>query len=119
MAMPAEMDPPGLLMYRLMSLVGSCPSRNSSSATMTLAEADEAAAKLTAALRKRGIEAYCFRDHYASIVTIGSFNDISIVNPQTGQTEAIPEIQRMYREYGATQDPTKGNGPESVRLKGE
>lgn len=85
--------------------------------TMTLAEADEAATKLTAALRKRGIEAYCFRDHYASIVTVGSFNDISIVNPQTGQTEAIPEIQRMYKEYGATQDPSKGNGPESVRLK--
>ena len=85
--------------------------------TMTLAEADEAAAKLTAALRRRGIAASCFRDHYASIVTVGSFNDISIVNPQTGQTEAIPEIQRMYKEYGATQDPTKGNGPESVRLK--
>lgn len=84
---------------------------------MTLSEADEAAVKLTAALRKRGIEAYCFRDHYASIVTVGSFNTIAIVNPQTGQTEAIPEIQRMYKEYGATQDPSKGNGPESVRLR--
>ena len=38
MAMPALMDPPGLLIYRLMSLSGSCPSRYSSCATTKLAE---------------------------------------------------------------------------------
>ena len=85
--------------------------------TMTLAEADQAAEKLTLELRKRGIEAYCFRDHYASIVTVGSFNEISFVNPQTGRQEAIPAIQRIYKEYGATQDPSKGIGPESIQLK--
>ena len=38
MAIPAEMEPPGLLIYRLISLSGSCPSRYSSCATTRLAE---------------------------------------------------------------------------------
>ena len=38
MAIPALMEPPGLLIYRLMSLSGSCPSRYSSCATTRLAE---------------------------------------------------------------------------------
>ena len=46
MAMPALMEPPGLLIYRLMSLSGSCPSRYSSWATTRLAEVS-----LTSSLR--------------------------------------------------------------------
>lgn len=84
--------------------------------SLTLAEADQRAEKLTQFLRNKGIEAYCFRDHYASIVTIGSFDEISYVNPQTGKQEAIPEIQKIFQEYGAFQDPSKV-GRESVRLK--
>ena len=39
MAMPALMEPPGLLIYRLMSFSLSCPSRYSSWATTRLAVA--------------------------------------------------------------------------------
>ena len=46
MAMPALIEPPGLLIYRLMSLSGSCPSRYSSCATTRLAEVS-----LTSSLR--------------------------------------------------------------------
>ena len=46
MAMPALIEPPGLLIYRLMSLSGSCPSRYSSWATTRLAEVS-----LTSSLR--------------------------------------------------------------------
>lgn len=84
--------------------------------SLTLADADQRAEKLTQYLRNKGIEAYCFRDHYASIVTVGSFDNISYVNPQTGKQEAIPEIQKIYNEYGAFQDPTKV-GRDAVRLK--
>ncbi|MDO4549992.1 MAG: hypothetical protein Q4C96_01930 [Planctomycetia bacterium] len=72
----------------------------------TLAEADENALKLCNALRKKGYEAYVFRDHYASIVTIGSFNKVG--DWENGEFVVDPEIQKIFEVFSATANPNPG-----------
>lgn len=65
-----------------------------------LAKAAEKADKLTKALRVKGYEAYQFHDHYASIVTVGSFD--SVGTPRSdGKTEINPEIHKIMNTFGA------------------
>lgn len=60
----------------------------------------EDANKMTAALRKKGIEAYQFHDRTKSIVTIGSFETLGRALPD-GSFEYSPEIRRVMNDYRA------------------
>ena len=59
-----------------------------------------AAARLTAALRAKGYEAYEFHDYTASIVTIGGFNELGYELPN-GMTELRPEILDIMNRFRA------------------
>lgn len=72
----------------------------------TLAEADERAVKLCEALRAKGYDAYVFRDHYASIVTVGSFDQVG--SQQNGQFVVRPEIMDIFQKFSASCDPSRG-----------
>ncbi|MDO4570760.1 MAG: hypothetical protein Q4D38_10275 [Planctomycetia bacterium] len=72
----------------------------------TLGQADKRAVLLCEALRSKGYEAYVFRDHYSSIVTIGSFNEIG--SHQNGQFVLFPEVMQILKNFSATCDPSKG-----------
>jgi hypothetical protein len=65
-----------------------------------LADAAEQAHRLTLALRKKGYEAYEFHDRSASIVTIGSFNEVGTPRAD-GKTEIHPKIHTIMRTFGA------------------
>jgi hypothetical protein len=65
-----------------------------------LAKAAEKADKLTKALRVKGYEAYQFHDHYASIVTVGSFDSVGTPRAD-GKTEINPEIHKIMNTFGA------------------
>ena len=60
-----------------------------------------AAARLTAALRAKGYEAYEFHDRQSSIVTIGGFNEIGYELPN-GMTELRPDIVDIMNRFRAT-----------------
>ena len=57
-----------------------------------------AAHKLCQSLRKRGFEAYEFHDRYASIVTVGSFNDIGYKLPN-GLIETPKPILDLMSQF--------------------
>jgi hypothetical protein len=81
-----------------------------------IAKIDEAAIKarkLTAALRKQGVEAYEFHDRTESIVCVGSFNTVGQPR-QDGKIEINPAIYRVMQEFG----PIKANvGPNVAGLQ--
>tara|TARA_R110002049_G_scaffold72490_6_gene187421 strand:- start:118124 stop:119257 length:1134 start_codon:yes stop_codon:yes gene_type:complete len=58
------------------------------------------AAKMTAELRKQGVEAYQFHDRYRSIVTVGSFEQLGRELPD-GQFEYASDIRATVSEYSA------------------
>ena len=58
------------------------------------------AAKMTATLRKQGVEAYQFHDRYRSIVTVGSFEELGRELPD-GKFEYAADIRATVREYSA------------------
>jgi len=67
-----------------------------------LAKAGENAHKLTVALRKLGYEAYEFHDRGASIVTVGSFDDLG--SPRAdGRIELQPKIAKIIQVFGSDQ----------------
>ncbi len=66
-----------------------------------LAQAAENAARLTFALRKRGIEAYQFHDRHESIVTVGSFDSVGTPR-KDGKTEINPAVHKIMQQFGAT-----------------
>jgi len=59
-----------------------------------------AAEKMTAELRKQGVEAYQYHDRYRSLVTIGSFDYLGRELPD-GQFEYAPEIRAVMKKYSA------------------
>ncbi len=71
----------------------------------TLSDADEKAVILCDALRAKGYEAYVFRDRYASIVTVGSFNHIG--NEVNGTFNFNPEVLKIIKLFSAGSDPTQ------------
>ncbi len=67
----------------------------------------KAAARLAAALRAKGYEAYEFHDRYASIVTIGGFDEVGYELPN-GMTELRPEIVEIINRFRAKPaDPSR------------
>ena len=66
-----------------------------------LAQAGVQAETLTAALRKKGYEAYILHDRNMSIVTVGSFENVG--TPQeNGTTELHPQIAAIMKTFTAT-----------------
>lgn len=57
-----------------------------------------AAAELCRILRERGVEAYEFHDRFASIVTVGSFDQPGRRLPD-GTMVPDPEIQRLIQQF--------------------
>jgi len=74
----------------------------------TLEEAAENAHLLTESLRKQGYEAYEFHDRQQSIVTIGSYDLLSMPGPN-GQAVPNPQIQHVVRTFGVSVGATPGN----------
>ena len=72
----------------------------------TLEEADRKAIVLCEELRQKGYDAYVFRDHYASIVTVGSFDNIG--NRKGNDFVLTPQVMNLLKTFSATCDPTKG-----------
>lgn len=68
-----------------------------------LIEAAENAHLLTEELRSHGWEAYEFHDRTESVVTIGSFDQISQKLPD-GRTLVAPEVERIVKTFGAAYD---------------
>ena len=62
--------------------------------------------RMTAALRKQGVEAYQFHDRSRSIVTVGSFDVLGRELPG-GQFEYSPQIRRTMKEYAALKRPPR------------
>jgi len=66
-----------------------------------------AAARLAKALRDKGYEAYEFHDYHASMVTVGSFDEIGNELPN-GLTELRPEIANLMNQFKAKPaDPSR------------
>jgi hypothetical protein len=74
----------------------------------TLEEAAENAHILTEALRKQGYEAYEFHEREQSIVTVGSYDLLSVPGPG-GQAIPNPQIQQLIQTFGVTVGSTPGN----------
>ncbi len=81
-----------------------------------LAQAAEKADKLTHALRLKGYDAYQFHDHYASIVTVGSFNSVGTPRPD-GQIEINPEVHKIMKTFGAQSTVLPGQSMPVTPLK--
>ncbi len=91
------------------SSFGPSPGFLSRGASHKLEEAADQAHRLTAALRKRGIEAYEFHDRCESIVTVGSFNSVGTQLPD-GRLDLLPEIYEIMQRYGAERSPLPQHG---------
>lgn len=80
----------------------------------TLSDADEKAVMLCDGLRAKGYDAYVFRDRYASIVTVGSFD--SVGSEQNGVFVFRPEIFKLIQTFSASTDPRQ-TGIASIKRK--
>ncbi len=72
----------------------------------TLEDADKKAVRMCELMRAQGVEAYVFRDHYASIVTVGSFDRIGEM--RDGELVLDPAIMKIFKKYSAKCDPRGG-----------
>jgi len=85
-----------------------------------LMEAAENAHLLTKELRAHGYEAYEFHDRMESIVTIGSFADVTQRLPD-GRVVVIPAVQKIVQTFDAgfdtPADPLSGIGNDSTNQR--
>jgi hypothetical protein len=81
-----------------------------------LAEAADKAHRMTTALRRKGYEAYEFHDRAASIVTIGSFNQVGTPR-QDGRIELDPKIHSIMKTFGAEQVTLPGQNSATMKPK--
>lgn len=78
-----------------------------------LEEAAIQANKLTALLRKKGIEAYEFHDIHESYVTVGEFAWVG--RPRAdGKQEMNPEVLKVIKAYGPVHQPVVGNSGQAL-----
>lgn len=71
---------------------------------------EDAAAKaheMTMALRAKGFEAWEFHDRYASIVTVGSFDQVGTPR-QDGQIEINPKLHELMEKFSAPKQTVAG-----------
>jgi hypothetical protein len=76
--------------------------------TSKIDEAALKAAKMTAALRKEGVEAYVFHDRFESLVAVGGFDDLGTKN-STGRTELHADVAAIIKRYEAQRQPLPGS----------
>jgi hypothetical protein len=81
-----------------------------------LEKGEAAAVKLCKTLRERGVEAYEFHDRYASIVTVGGFDQPSR-RMADGTIVIDPQVQQIIQQYqgqitGTSYNPVIINGIE-------
>ena len=69
---------------------------------------EQATITLCKALREMGVEAYEFHDRYASIVTVGSFDQHSRKMPD-GTVVPDPQIQQIIKQYQGKVDVASGS----------
>jgi len=81
-----------------------------------LAEAADKAHRMTVALRHKGYEAYEFHDRAASIVTVGSFDQVGTPR-QDGRTELDPKVFTLMKTFGADQVTLPGQTAPSMQPK--
>lgn len=77
---------------------------------------EQAAAKaheMTVALRAKGYEAYEFHDRYASMVTVGSFDQVGTPRPD-GQIEINPALHKLMVTFSAPKKTVAGLSKPSV-----
>ncbi|MCH5375638.1 MAG: hypothetical protein JJ992_16830 [Planctomycetes bacterium] len=72
-----------------------------------LEDAAMKAHELTAALRKKGVEAYEFHDRYESVVTVGSFDSVGRELPD-GKLDLDPRIFQVMKQYEAERKQLPG-----------
>ncbi len=78
-----------------------------------LEEAAIQANKLTALLRRKGIEAYEFHDIHESYVTVGEFAWVG--RPRAdGKQEMNPEVLKVIKAYGPVHQPVVGNSGQAL-----
>jgi hypothetical protein len=85
-----------------------------------LIEAAENAHLMTKELRAHGFEAYEFHDRTESIVTIGSFDDVTQRLPD-GRVVVVPKVQKIVQTFDAgfdtPADPLSGIGNDSTNQR--
>jgi len=81
-----------------------------------LMQAAERAAQLVELLRQRGVEAYEFHDRYESIVTVGSFDQVGTPR-QDGKVEIDPQVYKVIKNYGATQEKSAKTAKTELKPK--
>ncbi len=81
-----------------------------------LAEAADKAHKLTEALRAKGVEAYEFHDRNASLVAVGSFDQLKI-EAADGNTQIHPQLAKLMSTYGAARSGTPEQKVPAIRSK--
>jgi hypothetical protein len=81
-----------------------------------LAEAADKAHRMTVALRRKGYEAYEFHDRAASIVTVGSFNQVGATRPD-GRIDLDPKVFTLMQTFGGDQVSLPGQPNGSMQPK--
>lgn len=81
-----------------------------------LAEAADKAHRMTVALRRKGYEAYEFHDRAASIVTVGSFEQVGTPR-QDGRTELDPKIFTLMKTFGGDSVTLPGQANPTMQPK--
>ena len=67
--------------------------------------------KVTEALREQGVPAYEFHDRHESIVTIGSFDAVTLPQRRDdGRQEINPAVHEVMKRYGASTQELPGGG---------
>ena len=67
--------------------------------------------KVALALRKQGVPAYEFHDRHESIVTVGSFESVTLPGQRAdGRQEINPAVHQVMKQYGAVQQELPGGG---------
>jgi hypothetical protein len=77
---------------------------------------EDAAAKaheMTMALRAKGYEAWEFHDRYASMVTVGSFDEVGTPR-QDGQIEINPKLHELMEKFSAPKQTVAGQNAPKV-----
>jgi hypothetical protein len=82
-----------------------------------LAAAADKAHTLTTALRQKGYEAYEFHDHFASIVTVGSFESVGTPRPD-GKIEINPAVHKVIETFKPEPISSPGAPPGTMKWKG-
>ena len=76
-----------------------------------LEKAAQNAHDVTMALRKQGVPAFEFHDRHESIVTVGSFDSVTLpYKREDGRQEINPAVHEVLKQYGSVPQELPGGG---------